>query len=113
MHEDELRCWQCNTLLMDEYDESQMLCDLCEDEVADQFESEFEAELEYLENKFMFTQNKEDHHMSESTVVFTKDKDTKNTVRFTLQDGPITGSIYVPKDDERANRDTIEVLVRS
>lgn len=31
-------------------------------------------------------------------LVFTKDKETKRKVRFTLEDGPIAGGLYVEKD---------------
>ena len=38
------------------------------------------------------------------TVTFTKDKETKNTVRFTAKDGVIAGSLYVAKDSEVASQ---------
>ena len=41
-------------------------------------------------------------------VTFTKDKETKNTVRFTAPAGAeISGSIYVRKDSELASKDSI------
>lgn len=44
------------------------------------------------------------------TVTFTKDKETKNTVRFTApMGGEISGSIYVQKDSE-LSKDTEIVL---
>lgn len=39
------------------------------------------------------------------TVTFTKDKETKNTVRFTAARGSdISGSLYVAKDSEVASQ---------
>lgn len=46
-------------------------------------------------------------------VTLAKDKETKNTVRFTTQDGLVTGSLYVSKDDARAKQDTITLLVEA
>lgn len=34
-----------------------------------------------------------------ATFTFTRDKDTPKKVRFTLDDGPVVGNIYVAKDD--------------
>ena len=43
---------------------------------------------------------------------FTKDKVTKNTVRFTSpKDSEVSGSIYVPKSHELADKEEIEVQV--
>lgn len=44
-------------------------------------------------------------------VTFTKDKDTLRHVRFTTQDGPVTGSLYVAKTDSRSKQDTLTVEV--
>ena len=42
------------------------------------------------------------------TVTFTKDKETKNTVRFTAARGSdISGSLYVAKDSEIASQDEL------
>lgn len=35
-------------------------------------------------------------------LVFTKDKETKRKVRFTLEEGPIVGNLYVDKDNADA-----------
>ena len=40
------------------------------------------------------------------TIEFVKDKETKNTIRFTAS-GEISGSVYVPKDHELASEDSI------
>lgn len=46
------------------------------------------------------------------TVTFTKDKETKNTVRFTAPAGAeISGSIYVQKGSELAGKDSITLEV--
>jgi hypothetical protein len=45
-------------------------------------------------------------------VGFTKDKETKNTIRFTAPAGSeITGSIYVSKSSELAKQNEIELVV--
>lgn len=48
-----------------------------------------------------------------ATITLNKDKDTKRTVRFTVADGdgPITGSLYVSKEDERSKGDTLTIEV--
>ncbi len=43
-------------------------------------------------------------------LVFKKDKDTQNKVRFVLQEGPVQGSIYVNKD-QAGDRTEIPVTV--
>ena len=43
-------------------------------------------------------------------IVFTKDKETKNTIRFTAT-GDVSGSVYVQKDSELAKGETITVEV--
>ena len=46
------------------------------------------------------------------SVVFVKDKETKNTVRFVApMGGEISGSIYVQKGSDLAQLEEIEVLV--
>lgn len=46
------------------------------------------------------------------SVVFVKDKETKNTVRFVAPMGSeVSGSIYVQKDSELARLEQIEVSV--
>jgi len=45
-------------------------------------------------------------------VTFTRDKDTKNTVRFTSAiGGEVSGSIYIRKDSELANEKEIVLEV--
>jgi hypothetical protein len=45
-------------------------------------------------------------------AIFTKDKETKNTIRFTSPTGnDISGSIYVKKDDELAKETEIVLAV--
>lgn len=45
-------------------------------------------------------------------VTFTKDKETKNTVRFTSpQGGEVSGSIYVRKGSSLASQDELTVTV--
>jgi hypothetical protein len=42
------------------------------------------------------------------TVTFVKDKETKNTIRFTApMGGEVSGSIYVQKSSELANQNEI------
>jgi hypothetical protein len=41
------------------------------------------------------------------SITFTKDKETKNTVRFTSPAGEISGSLYVQKDSELAGQDEL------
>jgi|TARA_R110002051_G_scaffold84673_2_gene149954 hypothetical protein len=43
-------------------------------------------------------------------IVFTKDKETKNAIRFTAT-GDVSGSVYVQKDSELAKGETITVEV--
>lgn len=40
-------------------------------------------------------------------VIFTKDKETKNTFRFTATGGDVAGSLYVNKESELANQETL------
>ena len=42
------------------------------------------------------------------TIDFIKDKETKNTIRFTAS-GEVQGSVYIPKDSELAKRDILSV----
>ena len=47
-----------------------------------------------------------------NSIVFTKDKETKTKVRYTVKNGPefdhaITGSIYIDKDSDLAVLDEI------
>jgi sortase (surface protein transpeptidase) len=43
-------------------------------------------------------QRKERHIMNKQTATFNRDKETKNTIRFTAAEGsPVLGSLYVPK----------------
>lgn len=44
------------------------------------------------------------------TVTFTKDKETKNTYRYTAT-GDVAGSIYIRKDSELAKSERITVEV--
>lgn len=47
-------------------------------------------------------------------VTFTKDKETKNTVRFTSPRGnEISGSLYVGKDSEAAKQDELVLEIIS
>jgi hypothetical protein len=43
-------------------------------------------------------------------IIFTKDKETKNTIRFTST-GDVSGSVYVQKDSELAKEETITVEI--
>jgi hypothetical protein len=46
------------------------------------------------------------------SVTFTKDKETKNTIRFTSPIGSaVSGSIYVPKDSDLAKKTEIVLEV--
>ena len=45
------------------------------------------------------------------TVEFVKDKETKNTYRYTAT-GDVAGSIYVRKDNELAKSDRISVEIK-
>ena len=42
------------------------------------------------------------------TIKFVKDKETKNTIRFTAS-GEVSGSVYVQKDSELAKQNVISV----
>tara|TARA_R110002051_G_scaffold250113_2_gene309427 strand:+ start:287 stop:532 length:246 start_codon:yes stop_codon:yes gene_type:complete len=42
------------------------------------------------------------------TIDFIKDKETKNTIRFTAS-GDISGSVYIQKDSELAKQEVISV----
>mgnify|MGYP003658539303 CR=1 FL=1 len=44
------------------------------------------------------------------TIDFIKDKETKNTIRFTAT-GDVSGSVYVQKDSELAKEETISVEI--
>tara|TARA_R110000824_G_scaffold56836_3_gene155151 strand:+ start:36 stop:197 length:162 start_codon:yes stop_codon:yes gene_type:complete len=44
------------------------------------------------------------------TINFIKDKETKNTIRFTST-GDVSGSVYVQKDSELAKQETISVEI--
>ena len=44
------------------------------------------------------------------TIDFIKDKETKNTIRFTAT-GDVSGSVYVQKDSELAKGETISVEI--
>ena len=44
-------------------------------------------------------------------IEFVKDKETKNTIRFTATDGEVSGSLYVAKDSELAKDGTLAVEV--
>ena len=44
------------------------------------------------------------------SVTFAKDKETKNTIRFTST-GDVSGSVYVQKDSELAKQKTISVEI--
>jgi hypothetical protein len=47
-----------------------------------------------------------------SVITFTKDKETKNTVRFTAPAGSeVSGSIYVQKGSELASKDSISLEI--
>jgi hypothetical protein len=45
------------------------------------------------------------------SITFTKDKETKNKVRFSVNSQDIQGSIYVSKDSELASNDTISLEI--
>jgi hypothetical protein len=59
--------------------------------------------------------NTASHFLNRGTqmqAIFTKDKETKNTIRFTSPTGnDISGSIYVKKDDELAKETEIVLAV--
>ena len=44
-------------------------------------------------------------------IEFVKDKETKNTIRFTATGGEVSGSLYVAKDSELTNGNVIAVEV--
>jgi len=44
-------------------------------------------------------------------VKFVKDKETKNTIRFTATGGEVSGSLYVAKGSELTNGNVIAVEV--
>jgi len=44
------------------------------------------------------------------TIEFIKDKETKNTIRFTAS-GEVSGSVYVTKDSELAKQEVISVEI--
>ena len=44
------------------------------------------------------------------TIEFIKDKETKNTIRFTST-GEVSGSVYVQKDSDLAKQDIISVEI--
>jgi hypothetical protein len=44
-------------------------------------------------------------------IEFVKDKETKNTIRFTASGGEVSGSLYVTKDSELAKDGTLAVEV--
>jgi len=44
------------------------------------------------------------------TIKFVKDKETKNTIRFTSS-GDVSGSVYVKKDSELAKQEVISVEI--
>ena len=44
------------------------------------------------------------------TIEFVKDKETKNTIRFTSV-GVISGSVYVQKDSDLAKQESISVEI--
>ena len=44
------------------------------------------------------------------TIKFVKDKETKNTIRFTST-GDVSGSVYVQKDSELAKQEVISVEI--
>ena len=46
-----------------------------------------------------------------TSVVFKKDKETKNCVRFANNDGEIVGTLYVNKQSELAKNDEITVEI--
>jgi len=45
------------------------------------------------------------------SITFTKDKETKTKVRFSANDGDVSGSLYVAKDSELAKQETIHLEV--
>ena len=45
------------------------------------------------------------------SITFTKDKETKNKVRFSVNSQDVQGSIYVSKDSELASNDTISLEI--
>jgi len=45
------------------------------------------------------------------SIAFTKDKETKNKVRFSVNSQDVQGSIYVSKDSELASNDTISLEI--
>lgn len=45
------------------------------------------------------------------SITFTKDKETKNKVRFSVNSPDVQGSIYVSKDSELASNDTISLEI--
>tara|TARA_Y100000593_G_scaffold80116_1_gene149411 strand:+ start:2189 stop:2347 length:159 start_codon:yes stop_codon:yes gene_type:complete len=44
------------------------------------------------------------------TIEFVKDKETKNTIRFTAT-GDVSGSVYVQKDSDLANETVISMEI--
>jgi len=44
-------------------------------------------------------------------IEFVKDKETKNTIRFTATGGEVSGSLYVTKSSELTNGNVIAVEV--
>ena len=44
-------------------------------------------------------------------IEFIRDKETKNTIRFTAPTGTVTGSVYVQKSSEFASGDHIAVEI--
>jgi len=47
---------------------------------------------------------------NDMTIEFIKDKETKNTIRFTAT-GEVSGSVYVQKDSDLAKQDIISVEI--
>jgi|TARA_B110001454_G_C12487556_1_gene337021 hypothetical protein len=45
------------------------------------------------------------------TIKFVKDKETKNTIRFTSTGGDVSGSVYVKKESELAKQEVISVEI--
>jgi hypothetical protein len=41
------------------------------------------------------------------SITFTKDKETKTKVRFSANEGDVSGSLYVAKDSELAKQETL------
>jgi hypothetical protein len=44
-------------------------------------------------------------------IEFIKDKETKNTIRYTASGGEVSGSLYVAKGSEMANGSTIAIEI--